>query len=384
MKKFIALLTFTTVLCSFVSCGNDVAEEISEESSVTSVAEEVTEEETTEEITESETEEETTEEIAESETEEATEEESTEEETNVEITDENAEYQELIKNFFECSANNDIDGIIKVSYPDKYCDTIKTLYEMKIIEPPCFQFLETGPFTNFNLYSIDLVEPLAQDYVDLFDENYGQFQTIGEYIEQNGTENFDELKRMAGEAQPNNAYFHVENAVKLNCTLSREPVDDSLDESEYESLIDWEFVLYYIDGEGWKIDFWLVPSMYEAEKNAVYQESEYIYNSAETVLSETEAESENFIISSDSSKNYNVSSEFAENFVNSIDKYYQKNDNLQYFLVVENGEVSNVSGMYEEKPKSFCSFPDKYKYTEDNYIILSYEEDYQICLDKIK
>ncbi|MDE6849448.1 MAG: hypothetical protein K2J44_08925, partial [Ruminococcus sp.] len=359
-----AVLAFTAVLCSFASCGNDVADKTTEESSVTSISEEVTEEETTEEM--------------------VTEEVTTEEETTVETTDENAEYQEIIENFFECSANNDIDGIIKVSYPDKYFDTIKLLYETEIIDPLCFQFLDTISFKNFNLYSIDSTEPLAQDYISLFDDNYGQFQTIGEYIEQNGTENVDEIKKITGELQLNNAYFHVENAVKLTCMLSREPVDDSWDESEYESFIDWEFILYYIDGEGWKIDFWLVSSMYETEKEAVYQETEYIYNSAETVLSETETESENFIVSSDSSKNYNVSSEFADNFVNGISKYYQKNDNLEYFIVVENGEISNVSGVYEGKPKSFSSFPDKYKYTEDDYIILSYEEDYQICLDKIK
>lgn len=384
MKKFIAVLTFTAVLCSFVSCGNDFADEVSEESSVSSVSEETTEE-TTEKTTTEEmaTEEATTEEIS---TEEVTTEEVAEEETTVETTDENAEYQEVLDNFFECSVNKDIDGILKVSYPDKYCDTVKLLYEKEIIEPPCFEFLDdtTAPFKNFKLFSIDSTEPLAQDYISLFDDNYGQFQTIGEYIEQNGAENTDELTYFVSEAhnQPN-TYFHVENTVKLDCMLSREPTDNCPWE-DYEPLIDWEFILYYIDGEGWKIDFWLVPSMYQNEKETACQETEYIYNSAEIVLSETETESENFIVSSDSSKNYNVSSEFADNFVNGISKYYQKNDNLEYFVVVENGEISNVSGVYDGKPKSFSSFPDKYKYTEDDYIILSYEEDYQICLDKIK
>lgn len=385
MKKFIELLAFTAVLCSFVSCGNDVAEEVTQESSLSSVTEEVTEEETdTEEVTDEEiTEEETTEEII---TEETDTEEVTEEETTVETTEETAEYQEVLDKFFECSVNEDIDGILKVSYPDKYCDTLKLLYEKEILEPPCFRFLEepADPFKNFRIFSIDSAEPLAQDYISLFDDNYGQFQTIGEYIEQNGAENTDELKNIVSEAQYQpDTYFHVENAVKLTCTLSREPADNCQWE-DYESFIDWDFVLYYIDGEGWKIDFWLIPQIYENEKEAVCQETEYIYNSAETVLSEIGTESENFIVSSDSTKNYNVSSEFADNFVNGISEYYQKSPNLQYFIVVENGEISNVSGVYEGKTKSFSSFPDKYKYTEDRRVILSYEEDYQICLDKIK
>ena len=165
MKKFISVFAFTAILCSFVSCGNDVAEEISEESSVT---EEVTEEETT-------TEETTTEEMT---TEEETiTEEVMEEETTVETTEETAEYQEVLDKFFECSVNEDIDGILKVSYPDKYCDTLKLLYEKEILEPPCFQFLEepADPFKNFRLFSIDSAEPLAQDYISLFDDNYGQY-----------------------------------------------------------------------------------------------------------------------------------------------------------------------------------------------------------------
>lgn len=267
MKKFIELLAFTAVLCSFVSCGNDVADEVSEESSVT---EEVSEEETT-------TEETTTEEMN---TEEETiTEEVTEEETTVEATYDNAEYQEVLDKFFECSVNEDIDGILKVSYPDKYCDTIKLLYEKEILEPPCFRFLDepADTFKNFRLFSIDSAEPLAQDYISLFDDNYGQFQTIGEYIEQNGAENTDELKNIVSEAQYQlDTYFHVENAVKLTCTLSREPTDNRPLE-DYEPLIDWDFVLYYIDGEGWKIDFWLIPQIYENEKEAVCQETEYIY-----------------------------------------------------------------------------------------------------------
>lgn len=390
MKKIIAFLTFTAVLCSFASCSQDNADEVTESSAetVTQVSTDIPQEETTE----SETAEETSDESSEPETEELTESEpdnTSVSETTENSTGETAEYQKVIEEFLECTRNKDIDGIIKLSYPDRYCDTIKSLYEMGIIYPPCLDLADAITFTNFTLVSIDSSERLAEDYISWFDGNYGQFQAIGDYISQNGTANADDVNRIAGEFQDisqEEVYFHVENAVSVTCMLSREPIDTSWydDDSDYEKIIDYEFTLYYIDGEGWKIDFWFMPAMYQAEKDAAYQESDYIYQAAEIVLSEMETESENFIVSSDSSKNYSVSSEFADNFVNSIDKYYQKNDTLEYFVFVENGEISCVSGVYEGKTKSFSSFPYKYKYTEDDYIILSYEEDYQLCLDKIK
>ncbi len=392
MKKIIALFAVATVLCSFASCGQDPADEVSEESSVTSVSE-VSEEETTEEITESGTEtdevpeessatsvsevseEETTEEITESETEEA----------NGETTGENAEYQELMEKYFEYVANKDVDSIIKLSYPDKYCDTVKTLYETGIIEPPCLDFLNTIGFTNFTLVSIDSAETLAQDYISLFNGGYAQFQTISDYIEQNGTENTDELKKVTEEAytDPHETYFHVENVITLTCTLSREPTDDSLDDSEYEKFIDYEFILYYIDGEGWKIDFWYVPSLYGMEKEALKDEVQNIYTSAENLPAELELP-ENCIISTDSSKNYNVDDETADTFINSIKEYYQPNDILNYFVLIENGEISCVVGIYDGKPKSIWAFPSEYMYDEENYVILSYDENYQMHLDRIK
>ncbi|MDE6677887.1 MAG: hypothetical protein K2K02_02500, partial [Ruminococcus sp.] len=107
MKKFTIILVMTAMLCTSVSCGNYTADKITDEFSVTSVAEE-----TTEEVTESEMEEieeETTEEIS---------------KTSVEGSE---EYAEVIEKLLECKSN-DVDTVIKLCYPDKYFDTIKTLH----------------------------------------------------------------------------------------------------------------------------------------------------------------------------------------------------------------------------------------------------------------
>ncbi|MDE6101740.1 MAG: hypothetical protein K2F73_02005, partial [Ruminococcus sp.] len=148
MKKIIALLTFTAVLCSFVSCGHDSADEVTEESSVISVDEET--EDSAEEATE-ETDNSETEEIV---SEDTDREEVSETEDTDETTNENSEYQKVIDSFLEYTQNKDIDGMIKLSYPDEYCDTVKSLYEMGISSPPCLDLSETITFTNFTLISV--------------------------------------------------------------------------------------------------------------------------------------------------------------------------------------------------------------------------------------
>ncbi|MDE5771866.1 MAG: hypothetical protein K2I06_09620 [Ruminococcus sp.] len=384
MKKIIALLTFMAVLCSFTSCGQDSADEVTEESSVISVDEKTEDsaEETTEETDDSETEEIVSEDT---DREEVSETENTDETAN-----ENSEYQKVIDSFLEYTQNKDIDGMIKLSYPDKYCDTVKALYEMGISSPPCLDLSETITFTNFTLINVDSLERLSQEYISLFDGNYGMFQPISEYIEQNGTENTDELNKVIEEAQntPQEAYFHVEDAFSVNCILHREPIDPSEfdDDSDYDEFIDYEFTLYYIDGEGWKIDYFLMPYIYALGNEAVANDVYNIYAESETVLTELDEEGselpENCIISSDSSKNYNVNDEFADMFVNRLNEYYQSDDIPNYFVLIENNEISCVVGT-DGKLKYVWAFPPDYMYNEDDYM-MSYDENYQMRLDKIK
>ena len=367
MKKFTAIIIMTAMLCSFTACGNDVADEI--ESSVTSVAEE-----TTEETTESETAEETTK----SETEEIS-------KTSVEGTE---EYQEVIEKFLECQ-NNDSDDIIDLLFPDKYCDTIKVLYKTDHFS--LYGILGLTAPIDLGLISIDSVEPIAEEYMPHFNLYYSSYQPLYEYIEENGTENPDidklsEIMSTPITEQPD-IYFNIEKAVTVNCTISRE-FNNGEDDPDFEKIIEQEYALYYIDGEGWKVDAITIGALYEAERNTVLDELKSLYSASETVLTELEETGteipENCIICSDSNRNYNVSEEFLNTFDSTLDGCYQKKDGFDYFIMVNDGTLACVAGQYAEKPKFYQAYPTEYWYDEDDYVVGSYDERYNLCLERMK
>lgn len=386
MKKFTAILVMTTMLCALVSCGNDTADDVENESSVTSSAEvsEDSTEETTEEITEEITEE-STEEI----TQEITEPETTELlKTSVEGTE---EYAEVIENFFEFARNNDIDNMIKLSYPERYYDTIETLIEKGIYDD--YNITHWAGSIDFGLISIDSVETIPEEYIPHFNFNYYEtLQLVYEYIEKNGTENLnsEEFYENISNAEiiSQESYFNIEKAVSVNCTISREFNDGSEYDPDFEKTIDYEFDFYYIDGEGWKMDFYIMPYVYNAENEIVLDELRSLYSASETVLTELEEKGvvlpENCIICSDSSRNYNVSDEFLNMFDSTLDGCYEKKDGFDYFVMINDGELACVAGQYAAKPRFYRAFPTEYRFDEDDYVIESYDERYNLCLDRMK
>ena len=391
MKKFTAILVMTAMLCSFVSCGNDIAEEVIEESSIMSVSED-SEVETTEESTEESSEPETVE-VEEEPTEETTEEitePSTEEisKTSVEGTE---EYAEVIESFLKCK-NKDADTVIELCFPDKYCDTIKVLHNSDLFS--LYGIMGAVDSIDSGLISINSIEPVSEEYMPYFNLYYGCYQPLYEYIEENGTENpdIDKLSELMSTPIPiaeiPETYFNIEKAVTVYCTISRE-FNDGTEDPEYEKIVDTEYTLYYIDSEGWKVDcITMVGHIYPAEENIVMDELKSLYSASETVLSEL-AETgteipENCIICSDSSRNYNVTDEFLNTFDTTLDGCYQKKDGFDYFIMINDGKLACVSGQYATKPKFYRAYPTAYFYDEDDYVVESYDERYNLCLDRMK
>ncbi|MDE6780404.1 MAG: hypothetical protein K2J40_02965, partial [Ruminococcus sp.] len=288
----------------------------------------------------------------------------------------------------ECKSN-DVDTVIKLCYPDKYFDTIKTLHNNNLLS---LDDIMGDDSIDLELISIDSVEPVSEEYMPYFNIYYSRYQLLYEYIEKNGTENpdIDELSELMSTPIPIDempeTYFNIEKAVTVRYKLSRD--FHYLTEDKYEKIIDTEDTLYYIDGEGWKDDFITMIHLYEAERTAVSDELESLYSASETVLSglaETGVEiPENFIICSDSSKNYNVSDEFLNTFDTTLDGCYQKKDGFDYFIMINDGKLACVSGQYAAKPKFYRAYPTAYFYDEDHYVVETYDERYNLCLERMK
>ncbi|MBO5103476.1 MAG: hypothetical protein J6B74_00215 [Ruminococcus sp.] len=390
MKKFIALLTFTAVLCSFASCGNDVADEVSEESSVSSFSEEITEEVTTEEVTE-----ETTEETVESETDEITEEEISE----TENTDEPSEnlsadgsYEEAIEKLLECMNNKDVEGMIKLTIPDRYYNVFELMAEMNGVSLDEYTN-EMYDTSNESIRLVEIIseEPLDEYYTEAINEMYGGLQVISDYIEENGSENIDyeELEKYMsdiGDISEIKPYFEIGDGYIVNCKFESE--NENGEKDTYEQ----ELIMYYIDGEGWKTDLSMMGYVKKSKQTSINSITATIYkaaNSALVTLDEQGVEIPDCIISSDTGKNYNVSDDFISQLEKELENFFPEYKDYDYFMIIKDGVSTYAAAISHDDSKFIGTYPANKIYSADNDYIerdenMTYDEIYNTCLEQIK
>ncbi len=375
MKRTALIITLTVMLCLFASCGHDSAEEVPEESSVTSVADETEDsaEETTEEITE--------EEISETEYE-------TEVSTDIQ-RDSTDTLQEIVEKYLECINNADFDGMLKFTYPDKYIDVVKTMTD-KVSNDDIMSNL--GLVKNLSLVSINSQEPIPVGYTSQFSQMLGMFEPLRIYVENTGIENIDTEKfyqiMQEAENTPQKAYFEVNNAFIVNCTIS------GVDNSGAEVTDDREYILYYIDGEGWKLDFTATFYIYNAEQESADTAIYSTYTAINTALADIEIRKnitlpETGIISSDSSRNYNMSDDYISMVEDTLYEYYPDGQNIEYFAVIKDGVCVYTAGYDTESPDFIGICPPNSVYSADGEMVYlydktTYDELYQMCLDEIE
>ncbi|MDE7138714.1 MAG: hypothetical protein K2O29_09725 [Ruminococcus sp.] len=381
MKKIIAVLAFTAVLCSFASCGNDVAEEISEESSVTSVSEEVTEEETTEEVTESETDEVTEEETDGKESENITE--------SAEKLSAEGSYEEAIEMLVECINNKDAEGMISLVFPDRYYNVIEIIAEMNgvSLDEVADDMYDTSN-ESLRLAEIISDEPITDDYMVLINEMYGGFQAISDYIEKNGSENidYDEFAE-AIDMSDLKPYFEISDGHLVNCIFESENKNGEKDTYEQE------LIMYYIDGEGWKTDLFMMGYIKKAKQASINSGAATMYKASAASLTELDEPDvklpETCIISSDHNRSYNVNDDFVSQFEEKLENFFSDYKEYNYFIVIQNGTAVYTAITKSENPQYIGTYPANKIYSADNEYVtkdekITYDEIYNICLEQLK
>lgn len=223
MKKF--TLIFTAVMCLCVSCGDKKESGNSEEVQPPTIVTEI--------ITE----------------------------VPSAVSDRTAGYDEIIKSYKECMENNNLGNMMKLSYPDEYFDIFSFMTELSGLTVG--ELMGTMQSQNINTISIkDIISDEKMTDIkpldDMLMEIYGEYQAIIEYIdEQGGRDNLDNekfndfLDNAEYDKDNINLYFKPEDVHIITCSMiSTIETNDKPIIDEYEQ----EFVVYYIDGEGWKMD----------------------------------------------------------------------------------------------------------------------------------
>ncbi|MDE6092017.1 MAG: hypothetical protein K2G14_02865, partial [Ruminococcus sp.] len=368
----------------------DSADEVTEESSVISVDEETEDsaEEKEEEAADSETEEVDGEDI------------NGEEISETEDTNKSSEklsadgsYEEAIERLLECMNNNDVEGMIGLVFPEKYRSVIELMADMEGISLDEM----VGDMENISKESVHLVEivsdePMTDDYMEMLNEMYGGFQAISDYIEQNGKDNIDydkleEAIYSIDDVSDIKPYFEITDGHIVNCMFEVE--DENGEKESYEQ----ELIMYYIDGEGWKTDLSMMGYIKKSKQASINSNAATIMKASSAALvdlDETGVEiPEKCIISSDDSKNYNVSDDFVSQFEETLEQYFSDYTNYDYFIIIKDGYVVYAAAVNPDSPKSVGTYPANMVYSADEEYVskdekLTYDELYDICLEQIK
>lgn len=380
MKKFTAILVMTAMMCSFAACGKDNADEVNEESSATSIAE----------VSEDTTEESTTEESAEEETdgEEFSE---TENEPSEKVSADGT-YEEAIKMYCECMNNRDSEGLLKLSFPDKYIDAMKTITE--VIGESFENMWARAEESNETIHFVEIVsaESMSSEELETLTEMYGIYELFRQYIEQNGSENFDEekLKEFLSESDTEELpepYFEITDGQVVNFILESEDENGDTKPSEME------FMMYYIDGEGWKNDMSMLGYVKKAKQSSINSNASTLTKSSNAVLVELDEMGvelpEKCITCSDTSKNYNVNEEFLNKFEENMNYYFPDYKKSDYVIVINDGCCIYAACTELENPKSIGTYPANSLYSSDGEPVTmdrdyTFDEICQLCLDEIQ
>ncbi|MDE6426254.1 MAG: hypothetical protein K2K89_09000 [Ruminococcus sp.] len=390
MKKFTAILVMTAMLCSLTACGHDTADEVTNESSVTSVAEvsENSTEETTEEITETDEvngEDIDGEEISETEPE-------TENEPS-ETVSADGTCAEAIEMFLDCTNNRDVKGMIKHSFPNKYIDVMNFVMELsgESMEEIMNDMAEPSSET-VRLSEIISEETLDDDDIEMFYEYYGALQLISDYIDEIGKENIDLEKfeewadTVDTESFPE-PYFDLNDGRIVTCILEYEDEDGDTYTDEQA------FTIFYIDGEGWKTDMSMMGYVKKSKQTSINSNASTLMKAANTVLCDLDEMGvelpEKCIICSDSSKNYNVSEEFLSDFEENMKHYFSDYKKLDYIIVIDDGICPYTACTDPEITKYIGTYPVNKLYSADGEPVTmdgkyTLDEIYQLCIDEIQ
>lgn len=185
--------------------------------------------------------------------------------TNVpeKVADRNDGYDEVINSYQKCMENSAVGNMMKLSYPDKYFEIFSFMAEMSGMTVEEVM----GTIQSYSDNTIHLVEVLSDekvenpdDIMDILIENYGNYQAISDYIDGQGgmdkvdAEKFNEFMDSAEYDSENvTLYFEPEDVHRIKCKM------ESFFEGEEDNVESYEqeFLVYYIDGEGWKIDTYM-------------------------------------------------------------------------------------------------------------------------------
>lgn len=312
--------------------------------------------------------------------------------TTTEITD--GTYEDVLKAYIECINNKDFKGLADLSYPEGTYNILELManaYGSDIESLFSDVMIEESDNLNIHLDEITSAEPLQESILSMMNEMYGSLAMLHEYIEANGGyDNFDmeKLNEIMTGIDPDAAAdtLNITEGYSVRFTCS----GNNGEESEAEVYA------YLIPGEGWKIDTSMIGYIVKSQQTSANTSAKSIYNTANAVLIDMDTEGMliegSCIISSDSSKNFNVDPTLADEFYSRVPLYYDDIAHYEYFAIISNSVTVSIVCHKKENDDFIGTYPVNEIYLDNarnNSIDVSsgefsYDELYNLCLDNLQ
>lgn len=387
MKKFIAFITALAALsCTLTACGNSDGSSSSEKAvSSTAASSETSGSSETVEGSEngadaSSAEGSTAEDIIPSgETQTGTSMEfSTEpEELSGHIVGDEAPYMADLKKMFDCLNNKDFAGYLKYTYPAEILDAAMKA-QGKTLESMAKEMEE-------DMKSEQAKEafPVKLGKVAEYDENDETLKQIRQNIEEflNDPTSDTDLYKDAGI----DIKAYVEHV--KDCKIIDVEMIATNGQSEVET-----FLIYEVDGEGWKFDVTMLSMLSyvkKSKKASANTAAITINKAALTAITDIDAKSGfpegKFVLGTNSSLDVNVPSGVnADDIRSGMKNYFDKLDDYNYFVVIKNADVSMVVcekkenggnvGIYPPGTENTATYEELYKKAKAGELYDGYQE----------
>jgi len=260
-------------------------------------------------------------------------------------------YEEALDRYFDALNSGDYMKVMEYSMPESGIDVVKlTLLsqaQMTGEKADVDEMLEEyaknlqSDAQKVKYHKIINKEDFDDEDIDTLKEACSAYTVLADYInEHGGVDNVDinELEDAFKDTDPADFKDSVEvdDAKYITVEYSYDGED---------KVREQEFCVYRINGGDWIIDNAMMAYSRKSKQASANNNASSLMNAANTALVEIDEEnsgvpSEPMMICSDKGRNVNVPADFdVEDFIKKLDRYYSKNIDLDWLIVVKGGSV---------------------------------------------
>lgn len=301
--------------------------------------------------------------------------------------------KDTINKFYEARFSDSSDQIKHMIFPDKLSGSNNNILELLGINSVLDEALSYADY-EYSIKDITSVVPIDQFLLDSMASKYDAFAATADFIKENNIESVDDLEKLDDEQREKlSEYFNGDleetfsdplkcsEGYTVNFTFSQDGTDG-------EDTID----LYYIDGEGWKVDLSLIRYL---KKSYQFTSDKYADNTVRSInraIDDMNANGKDLssftaIISTDPQKCSDPGD--ITNDILSAAEDSSDDDLFDFFAVITHGHCIYAADKNNENP-FIGTYPsgripdgsfDSWIETKSDH---TFDELYEICLDLLK